>query len=91
MQLCALCAANFRKHPRRLRVQKKSFVAMGLAPVDIGLRRGINQDVELDRSKCATQLFQIPEIELRMVEPDRVEVFSVFAHERRAQSATWPR
>ena len=81
-------AANFRKHPRRFRVEKKSFVAMRLATVNIGLRRGIDQDVELQRSKCAAQLFQISEIELRMVEPDHVEAFSVFAHERRAQSAT---
>jgi hypothetical protein len=52
------------------------------------LRRGIDQDIELERSQSLPHLFRLPKIELRVIESNDVIIVCVLPRQGRAKTTT---
>jgi len=78
-----LVPANFREDARRVRINPKSLVALGLTKIDIRKRGSVNKNIEIDRGQFLAHLIGAFEIELQMIEAGDVEFVVIFVHERR--------
>jgi len=78
---------DLREHSRRFAIERERFLPVRLATIDIGLRRRIDQRIELQPAEGRTQLIRLSQIKLRVVEPDNVEFVPPFADECCAQPA----
>src|SRR5713101_2828663 len=87
-ELCVFVATDLRQDARRLGIDPKGLFALRLAKIDIGKGGGVNHKIDIARAELLAQLRMIGEIKLRVVETGHVKFFSIFAHQRGAETAT---
>src|SRR6266576_2501594 len=85
-QLSVFFVADFGKNTRRLRVNPKRAIALGLATIDVRERCRVNQHIESCGAHFLAQILQIRKIKLRMIEARDIVFRSEFPHERGAES-----
>ena len=77
-----LSPTNFRKNARCFPVNRERFLRFRLAPIDIRLRRRVDQRIELKLAQRRSYLLRRAEIELRVIKSDNVERARVFPRPR---------
>jgi hypothetical protein len=84
----SLFRANSREDPRRFRIKRERFFLVRLAPVDVGLRRCIDERIELQTAQRRPQLLRFSQVKLSVIEPNNVELARVLPRQGRTKTAT---
>src|SRR5205823_1698140 len=79
-----LVPANFREDARRIGIDPKGPVALGLTNVDIRKRGSVDKNTAIDRAQFLAHFIGAFEIDLQVIEAGDVKFVVIFAHERRA-------
>ena len=85
----SLCLLQISASTRGTSALSANASARSVSPaIHVRLRRGIDQDIELERSQSLPHLFRLPKIELRVIESNDVIIVCVLPRQGRAKTTT---
>src|SRR6516162_10231878 len=86
-QLRVLRVADLGKNARRLRVNQKRAIALGLTSIHIREGRSVNQYIEIHRVQCSPDITQTRQVKLSVIEASDVVFLSILPQKRPTESS----